>query len=149
MNATPSETVGDILARKGDACHTIGPDETVFEAIRRMDAADVGALMVVEEGRLLGVLSERDYARKVILKGRASRETAVRTIMSRKLVRVRPGQSVAEAAQLMTRHGIRHLPVVERGRLLGVLSIRDVLSTAAMSQWLQSALGMPSAPAGR
>ncbi len=131
-----ADTVQDLLARKGAECHTVGPDETVFEAIRRMDAADVGALMVVENDRLIGVLSERDYARKVILKGRSSKDTPVRAIMSRCVARVRPEQTVAEAARLMTEHGVRHLPVVRRGRLLGVLSIRDVLAAPVTMQGL-------------
>jgi len=140
-----AETVQDLLTRKGGDCYTIGPDETVFEAIRRMDAADVGALMVVEGERLLGVISERDYARKVILKGRASRETLVRVIMSRRIIKVRPTQSVADCVRLMTEHGIRHLPVVQRGRLLGVLSIRDVLSASDLANLMLAAAGAPHA----
>ena len=135
------ETVHDVLTRIGGACHTIAPDETVFEAIRRMEAADVGALMVVEGGRLVGVVSERDYARKVILKGRSSRETPVRAIMSRRIVKVRPDQPVSDCAALMMKHGIRHLPVVRRGTLLGVLSIRDVLSSTSMARMLMASLG--------
>lgn len=130
------ETVQDLLMRLGGTCHTIAPDETVFEAIRRMEAADIGALMVVAGGRLLGVISERDYARKIILKNRSSRDTPVRTIMSRRIVKVRPDQPVAECASLMMEHGIRHLPVVRRGKLIGVLSIRDVLSSTSMAQWV-------------
>jgi CBS domain-containing protein len=137
------ETIHDLLTRIGGACHTIGPDETVFEAIRRMEAADVGALMVVENGRLLGIVSERDYARKVILKGRTSKETPVRTIMSRRIVKVRPDQPVDDCAGLMMKHGIRHLPVVHRGKLMSVLSIRDVLSATSMARML-----MESPPIG-
>ncbi len=137
------ETVQDLLDRKGSECHTIGPDDTVYEAVRRMDAADVGALMVVEGGRLLGVVSERDYARKIVLKGRSSKETPVRIIMTRRLVKVRPTQSLAECAQLMTARGIRHLPVVRRGRLLGVLSIRDLLSASDLAGLMLAAVGAP------
>lgn len=142
------DTVQDLLDRKGGTCQTIGPDETVYEAIRRMEAADVGALMVVEDGRLLGVVSERDYARKVILKGRASRETPVRVIMTRRLVKVRPTQTLTDCARLMTAHGIRHLPVVRRGRLLGVLSIRDVLSASDLAGLMLAAVGAPPARPG-
>lgn len=138
------ETIRECLARKGGDCHTIGPDETAYEAVRRMDEANVGALMVVEGGRLLGVISERDYARKVILKERAPRETPVRAIMSRRVVRIRPTQSAADAAALMMKHGVRHLPVVERGHLIGVLSIRDVLGASDMMASLMARLGTPS-----
>ena len=143
-----SDTVQDLLDRKGSGCHTIGPDETVYEAVRRMEAADVGALMVVEGERLLGVVSERDYARKIVLKNRSSKETPVRVIMTRRLVKVRPTQSLADCVRLMTAHGIRHLPVVRRGRLLGVLSIRDLLSAADLAGLMLAAVGAPPGRTG-
>ena len=110
-------TVGDLLRSKGGQVWTIGPEATVYEALTLMAEKDVGALLVVEGARLAGVLSERDYARKVVLKGKASRETLVREIMSAGVVTVRPEQTIDECMALMTSHRIRHLPVVEAGQL--------------------------------
>ena len=127
-------TVGDLLRSKGGQVWTIGPEATVYEALTLMAEKDVGALLVVEGARLAGVLSERDYARKVVLKGKASRETLVREIMSAGVVTVRPEQTIDECMALMTSHRIRHLPVVEAGQLQGVISIGDVVKDIISEQ---------------
>src|SRR5688572_15344050 len=99
-----------------------------------MATKEIGALLVIEEGRLAGIMSERDYARKVILHGKSSQEIAVRDIMTTRLVTVRPSQSVDECMGLMTDHRIRHLPVMEGGRLIGVVSIGDLVKAVIEDQ---------------
>jgi CBS domain-containing protein len=120
-------TVRQILARKGNAVHHIAPDATVLEALVVMERADVGALAVLDDGELAGLLSERDYARKVILRGRHSSETRVREIMNEKPVCVRGAHSIEDCMRLMTEHRTRHLPVVENGQISGIVSIGDVV----------------------
>ena len=135
------ETVRDVLARKGSEIRTIGPGETVFEAIRRMDEYQVGALMVVEGGKLVGIITERDYARKIILKGRESKRTLVEEIMSHRVTHVAPSDSVEHCVRTMTERHIRHLPVLEHHTLVGVLSMRDLLaSRAAMNEFVMRQL---------
>lgn len=119
--------VGNLLERKGRAVWTIGPEQSVFEALQVMAQHDIGALVVVEGGQVVGMLSERDYARKVILKGVTSRETPVREIMSRKVVYVGPEQTVEECMALMTEKRCRHLPVLNNGTLVGMVSIGDAV----------------------
>lgn len=126
--------VNEILQLKGHAVWTIGPQASVYEALELMAEKDVGALLVVDGGRLAGIFSERDYARKVILKGKASRETPVRDIMTARVVTVTPDASVAECMALMTEHRFRHLPVVAGGELLGVISIGDVVKAIITEQ---------------
>ncbi len=116
-----------LLADKGREVWSIGPDDTVFEAIRMMDAKGVGALVVMRGDTLIGIISERDYARKVILKGRASRETRVREVMTSRVYYTFPDEEVEECMAVMTNHHIRHLPVLEGGRVVGVISIGDVI----------------------
>jgi CBS domain-containing protein len=123
-----STPIRSILARKGADVWSVGPNDTVFHAIEQLARYDVGALPVVENGRLLGMVSERDYTRKVILLGRSSRMTDVADIMTRDLVTVRPEDSVQDCMRLMTENRVRHLPVVEGGRLAGILSIGDVVN---------------------
>ena len=120
-------TVRHILQIKGTDIWTIAPDETVFEALRTMAKKDVGALIVMENDHMVGIISERDYARKVILQGRSSRDTKVREIMTSHVHTVHPDQTVEECMDLMTRYRVRHLPVIENDRLVGVISIGDVL----------------------
>jgi len=122
-----SKTVGNLLANKGTAVWSIDAGATVYEALQRMAEKDVGALVILEDGVLAGIMSERDYARKVILLDRGSRETEVREIMTSDLITVSSTDSVAECMALMTEHRIRHLPVVEDGGLRGVVSIGDVV----------------------
>ncbi|MBI2090508.1 MAG: CBS domain-containing protein [Deltaproteobacteria bacterium] len=120
-------TVRDILRAKGDQIWWISPDATVFSALELMAEKNVGALVVLDGETLAGIFSERDYARKVILKGKASKETAVREIMTSEVTTVRPGQSVDECMALMTDKRIRHLPVFEGEKLVGLISIGDVV----------------------
>ena len=130
----PIGTVDSILQHKGREVWSVTPDHTVFEAIRLMAEKNVGALLVVEEGRPVGVVSERDYARKVALQGKHSRETIVRDIISGRLITVTRGQTVADCMRLMTEHRIRHLPVVEAGAILGLISIGDLVNWIISSQ---------------
>jgi CBS domain-containing protein len=128
------KTVRSLLQVKGYEVWTITPDASVYEALRLMADKNVGALLVLEGGELVGVISERDYARKVVLKGRSSRDTSVRDIMTADVVSVRPDQTVEECMALMTDRRIRHLPVVADRRLIGVISIGDVVKSIITEQ---------------
>jgi CBS domain-containing protein len=126
-----------MLHRKGPQVWTIAPDAMVFDAIQMMADKNIGALLVTDgSGKLLGIVSERDYARKVILKGHSSKETAVRDIMTRDLVTVTPKDTVADCMRLVTEKRIRHLPVMSGGKLQGLLSIGDLV------QWIMAAQEM-------
>ena len=127
-------TVRQILRKKGDQVWWVDPDATVYSVLELMAEQNIGAVLVMREGRLLGILSERDYARKVILLGRASATTLVRDIMSANVVCVRPDQTVAECMALMTVRRFRHLPVLEHGRIVGVISIGDVVKEVISEQ---------------
>ena len=120
-------TVAQLLQEKGHAVWTVAPDAMVYDALSLMAEKNVGALVVVEGARVVGILSERDYARKVILKGRFSKDTQVREIMSDKVYFVRSAQTVEECMALMTAEHIRHLPVLEDDQLVGIVSIGDVV----------------------
>src|SRR5258708_11321698 len=109
-----SGTVGSVLKRKGSEVWFVTPDQTVYEAIERMADKAVGALLVISDGKLVGIISERDYARKVILKGRSSRPTLVKEIMTSPGIFVTSRQAVAQCMHIMTRSPIRHLPIVEK-----------------------------------
>jgi CBS domain-containing protein len=119
--------LGHLLDIKGHDVWSIGPDATVYQAIETMAERGIGLLLVIERDRPVGVISERDYARKVILAGRSSREMRVDEIMTRKIVYGRPEQTVQEALAVMTRNHFRHLPVIEGDRVLGMLSIGDLV----------------------
>lgn len=121
------KTVRQLLERKGYGVQTIEPGAAVYQALARMAEANVGALVVAEGDAIRGVISERDYARKVVLKGRFSRDTPVSEIMSRDVVCVEPSQPVEVCMALMTEKRVRHLPVVESGRLVGIVSIGDLV----------------------
>jgi len=127
-------TVNQLLDEKGREVIAIGPDAPVLEAIRRMAEHGIGALLVMEGPRLVGVVSERDYARKVILMGRSSAETAVHEIMSRTVTTVQPTDSVDHCMRVVTEGRFRHLPVVEEGQVLGVLSIGDLVKAVIADQ---------------
>jgi CBS domain-containing protein len=126
--------VAQLLKHKPDIIYSVGPGAPVLEAIRLMAEHGVGALLVMEGQQLVGVVSERDYARKVILKGRSSNETAVRQIMSSPVLTVRPDQSVRECMQIVNDKRVRHLPVVEGERVIGVLSIGDLVRAVLEEQ---------------
>jgi CBS domain-containing protein len=119
---------------KGRGVFSIAPDALVYDALKLMAEKDVGALLVVEGGQLAGIISERDYARKVILHGKSSHDIRVREIMTGKLITVQPGQTVAECMALMTDKRIRHLPVMEGERLIGLLSIGDLVKEVIADQ---------------
>lgn len=120
-------TVRELLAKKGSRVWSVSPDTTVYEALQLMAERNVGAVLVLSGQRLAGILSERDYARQVVLKGKASRDTPVREIMTTRLVTVSPERTIEECMALMTDMRIRHLPVTSGESLLGVLSIGDVV----------------------
>jgi CBS domain-containing protein len=127
-------TVRQILKNKGNQVWSISPAASVYEALQLMAARDIGALAVVEEDRLVGIFSERDYARKVILHGKTSRETRVDEIMTARVVVVGPERTTEECMALMTEKHIRHLPVVEGERLIGLISIGDVVKAVISNQ---------------
>jgi len=128
------KTVTQLLQAKGGEIHSIGPDSRVIEALKLMAEKDVGALVVMDGGRLAGIISERDYARKVILHGKSSHDILVREIMTGKVYTVHPGQTVEECMALMTVKRIRHLPVTDGERLVGVLSIGDLVKEVIAEQ---------------
>lgn len=121
------KTVTHLLHGKGRDIWSIRPDASVYDALRLMADKEVGALLVLDSGRLVGIISERDYARKVILKGKSSLETPVRDIMTPKVICVRPEQTMEECMALMTDKHVRHLPVVVGDEVVGVISIGDLV----------------------
>lgn len=127
-------TAQNILEIKGKDIWTISPDDSVFDALRLMARVDVGALMVTEGEKLVGIISERDYARKVILLGKTSKETLVKEIMTKKVISIHPMQTCEECMDIMTKNRVRHLPVMEGGELLGVVSIGDVVKNIIYKQ---------------
>lgn len=129
------DSVNSILnEKKSHRVWTIGPDATVFEAIELMSTRNVGALPVVRDGNLVGIVSERDYTRKVILKGRSSRETPVSSIMTREVITVSPSINVVKCLQMMTDKSVRHLPVLVEGELIGIVSIGDLVRQIISAQ---------------
>jgi CBS domain-containing protein len=129
------KTVSQILHAKGTAeVHAIAPGDTVLEAIRRMAEKGIGALVVMEGNDIVGMVTERDYARKVILMGRASDQTAVREIMSPTVLYVRPHQSNEDCMALMAGNRVRHLPVLDQGRLIGLISMGDLVKDIISDQ---------------
>ena len=120
-------SVGSILAHKGSAVWSIAPNSMVFDAIQLMADKNVGALPVVDNGQLVGMISERDYTRKVILKGKSSKDTPVREIMTQEPVSVNAADSVSECMRVMTDSRIRHLPVMEGKEMIGLVSIGDLV----------------------
>jgi CBS domain-containing protein len=123
------KTVRQLLEAKGSAVHAISPEASVYDALKLMAERNVGALAVTEGPRLVGLVSERDYARKVVLLGRVSKDTPVRDIMTSEVVCVDPSQGVDDCMALMTERHFRHLPVLEEGRLVGIISIGDVVKS--------------------
>jgi CBS domain-containing protein len=128
------QSIRDVLREKGTKVLSIGPDETVYEAIRQMAEHGIGALLVVENGEPVGLLSERDYSRKVILRGLRSRETTVRTIMSSPLLTISPDASVQHGLSMMTEKFIRHIPVLDGAGVMGMVSIGDLVKAVIQDQ---------------
>lgn len=120
-------TVRKILQKKGNTVYSVSPDSTVYDALEKLEEQNLGSLVVTDNGKLIGVFTERDYARKVVLKGRASKETLIREIMSDRPIVVNLHTTIEECMQLMTDKFIRHLPVVDNGELVGVISIGDLV----------------------
>jgi CBS domain-containing protein len=127
-------TVRQVLLRKGGAVYAISPQATVLEALKTMAQHDIGALLVMEGEELVGIFSERDYARKLVLLGRFSKDTRVEEVMTKEVITVRPETDLAEAMRLMTERRVRHLPVVEGGKVVGVISIGDAVKAIITQQ---------------
>ena len=129
-----NDSVASILKQKSGSVWSISPERSVFEAIHEMSDKGIGALLVIADGNLVGIVSERDYARKVILLGRSSKNTSVEEIMTSDVVSVTPTHTLDECMALMTKHHIRHLPVMQDGQVVGVVSIGDVVKWIISSQ---------------
>lgn len=120
-------TVRDILQKKGNSVYGISPESSVYDALEELEENNLGSLVVIENGKLIGVFTERDYARKVILKGRSSKETLVKHIMTSRPIFVTPDTTIEECMQMMTDKFIRHLPVLDNEELVGLISIGDLV----------------------
>ncbi len=130
----PTGSIHEILEHKGSTVWTVSPEATVFEAIQLMSEKNIGALLVTERDRLIGILSERDYTRKVALKGKTSKEMRVREIISERVVSATPSHTIEECMRLMTENRVRHLPVLDSDRLIGVVSIGDLVNWIISAQ---------------
>ena len=131
---TPTGTIGEILHNKGTSVWSIAPEVMVYDAIQMMADKNIGALLVTEGGKLIGIISERDYTRKIALKGKSSKETPVKDILSEQVVRVSPSHTVEHCMRLMTEHRIRHLPVLDGDKIVGVISIGDLVNWIISAQ---------------
>lgn len=128
-------TVRQILDnKKSNQIISVGPQATVFEALQLMASLDVSAVLVLENERLVGIFTERDYARKLILQGRSSRETRIGELMTQNLLTISPSQTVEDIMSIMTENRFRHLPVVERGKLIGIVTIGDAVKAVIDQQ---------------
>lgn len=130
-------SVRQVLQAKTPEIHSIGPDAPVLDAIRTMAEHGVGALLVMDAGRLVGMVSERDYARKIVLQGRSSRDTPVRAVMSEQVVTVDPFDTVDDCMRTVTERRVRHLPVVQDGQVVGVVSIGDLVKAVIEDQQVE------------
>jgi CBS domain-containing protein len=130
----PNTAISEILNYKGSNVWCVSPEATVFDAIQLMADHNIGALLVTEGKKLVGILSERDYTRKVILKGKASKQTAVREILSEDVISVTPNHTVEECLRLMTENRVRHLPVLDDGKITGIVSIGDLVNWIISAQ---------------
>jgi len=128
------KTVKDLLRTKGQAVWSIDADASILDALKLMAAKEIGALMVMVGGQITGIVSERDYARKVVLHGKSSKDTPVREIMTRKVLYLRPEQTVEECMALMTDKHIRHMPVLDGDQMIGVVSIGDIVKSIISEQ---------------
>lgn len=120
--------------KKSQQIHSVSPQTSIFEALELMASKDVSAVLVLENERLVGIFTERDYARKVILKGRSSRDTKISELMTQNLLTISPTQTVEDVMAIMTENRFRHLPVVERGQLIGIVTIGDAVKTVMDQQ---------------
>lgn len=125
--ARSMRTLKQLLARKPQAIHAVGPETSVFEALSMMAEHDIGAVMVFDADKVVGVLTERDYARKGILAGRLSKDTPVRELMTATVIFATSDKTIEECMAIMTSGDFRHLPVMEEGRLIGIVSMRDLV----------------------
>lgn len=126
--------VSSLLHHKGSAVWSVSPDTSVFDAIKLMADKNIGALPVLNNGKLVGIITERDYTRKIALQGKSSKDTRVWEICSSQIIGVSPDESVEECMRLMTENRVRHLPVVENEKLLGIISIGDLVNWIISSQ---------------
>ena len=126
--------VGDLLENKGHDVWSVSPEDSVFDTIKLMDEKHVGALAVVENDKLVGIISERDYARQVILKDRTSKETKVKEIMSRHIYFTQPDQTIDECLLITNEHRIRHLPVLDHDQLIGMITVGDIVKEIIKDQ---------------
>ena len=127
-------TIRQLLDKKGHEVFSVRPDETVYDSIKKMADKNVGSLTVMEGDKLVGIITERHYARNVVLKGRASPKTLVRDIMETNVVFARPDQSVEDCMAIMTEKAVRHLPVIEQGKVVGMISIGDLVKDIISDQ---------------
>ncbi|MDA9983319.1 CBS domain-containing protein [Gammaproteobacteria bacterium] len=127
-------TIAQLMKNKGHEVWSVPPADLVFDAIKSMAEKGIGALLVMEADKLVGIFSERDYARKIVLEGRSSRNTSVEDIMTRDVIRAGPDQSIEECMSIMTENHIRHLPVVENDRVVGMVSIGDLVKVIIVEQ---------------
>jgi CBS domain-containing protein len=127
-------TVRDLLKRKGSEVLSVRPESTVYEALQLMAEKNVGALLVFDSARLAGIFSERDYARKLVLKGKFSKSTAVKEVMTEEVITVGPDENIEQCMDIMTNSHVRHLPVVEQNRVAGVISIGDIVKAIISEQ---------------
>ena len=131
---TITGSLSAVLSHKGAHVWSISPEATVFDAIELMDEKNVGALPVMDRNRLVGIISERDYTRKVALKGKASKQTLVKEIMFSPVISVSPDQTVEEGLRIMTEHRVRHLPVLDGEQMVGIVSIGDLVNWTISAQ---------------
>lgn len=128
------QSMAQLLSTKGSRVWSISPDATVYEGLELMAEKNIGALLIIDGGRAVGIMSERDYARKIILEGRSSRDTQIRSIMTTRLVSARPDATIEECMAIMTRERIRHLPVVDGEAVVGMVSIGDLVKATIDQQ---------------
>ena len=131
--------ISSLLHHKESALWSVPPDATVFEAIKLMAEKNIGALLVLSDGKLVGLFTERDYARKIALQGKSSKETCVREIFTGVVITVKPSDSVEDCMKLMTEHRVRHLPVVDKENVVGIVSIGDLVNWTISTQDAQIA----------
>ncbi len=134
MPMIPTGTISEILNNKGSSVWSIDPEALVFDAIQMMADKNIGALLVTENAKLVGILSERDYTRKVALKGKSSKQTRVREILSGQVIQVKPSHTIEDCMRLMTEHRVRHLPVIDGERIVGIISIGDLVNWIISAQ---------------